>query len=330
MFGYEFVNKGFFYLFILFVPIIVWYVLKQKRINAGMQISTLKAVSNIPTTYKYYLRHVLFALRLLAISALILAMARPQSTDKWKNITTEGIDIVMALDVSSSMLAMDLKPNRLEAAKEVAQNFIKERINDRIGIVVFAGESFTQCPLTTDHKVLVNLFADIKTGLIEDGTAIGMGLATAVNRIKNSEAKSRIIILLTDGVNNQGDISPLTAAEIAKTYGIRVYTIGVGTKGEAPFVVNTPFGQTTQYQEVKIDEKTLKEIANQTDGAYFRATDNEELAEIYNEIDNLEKSKIDVQEFRKENEEFFFFALIGLGIFLLEIILKYTVLRAKP
>jgi len=330
MFGYEFVNKEFFYLFILFVPAIVWYVLKQKHINAGIQVSTLNGFNNTPTTYKYYLRHVIFVLRLLAVSALILALARPQSTDKWKNITTEGIDIIMALDVSSSMLAMDLNPNRLEAAKEVAQNFIKDRINDRIGIVVFAGESFTQCPLTTDHKVLVNLVADIKTGLTQDGTAIGMGLATAVNRLKDSQAKSRIIILLTDGVNNQGDISPLTASEIAKTFGIRVYTIGVGTKGEAPFVVSTPFGKTTQYQEVKIDEATLKEIAKQTDGAYFRATDNQELAEIYNEIDNLEKSKIDVHEFRKENEEFFLFALIGLGIFLLEIILKYTVLRARP
>ena len=330
MFGYEFINKGFFYLFILLVPVILWYILKQRQINTGIQISTLRGLNDIPTTYKYYLRHLVFALRLLAVSALIFALARPQSTDKWKNITTEGIDIIMALDVSSSMLAMDLKPNRLEAAKEVAQNFVRERINDRIGIVVFAGESFTQCPLTTDHKVLVNLFGDIKTGLIEDGTAIGMGLATAVNRIKDSKAKSRIIILLTDGVNNQGDISPLTASEIAKTYGIRVYTIGVGTKGEAPFVVGTPFGQTTQYQQVKIDEVTLKEIAKQTDGAYFRATDNEELAKIYNEIDNLEKSKIDVHEFRKETDEFLLFTLIGLGIFLLEIILRYTVLKAKP
>jgi Ca-activated chloride channel family protein len=330
MFGYEFVNKEFFYLFILFVPIIVWYILKQKRITAGMQISSLQGFSKISTTYKYYLRHVVFALRLLALSALIFALARPQSTDKWKNSKTEGIDIIMALDVSTSMLAMDLKPNRLEAAKKVAQDFIHQRVNDRIGIVVFAGESFTQCPLTTDHKVLINLFGDIKTGLIKDGTAIGMGLANSVNRIKDSETKSKIIILLTDGVNNQGDISPLTAAEIAKTYGIRVYTIGVGTIGEAPYPVQTPFGTSTQNMEVKIDEATLKEIASNTNGAYFRATDNKQLEKIYTEIDKLEKSKIDVQEFKKENEEFLIFGLIGLGLFLLEIILKYTVLKARP
>ena len=330
MFGFEFVNKEFFYLFILFVPIIVWYILKQKKINAGMQISSLKGFANIPVTYKYYLRHLVFTLRMLAVSALIFALARPQSTNSWQNITTEGIDIIMALDVSTSMLAMDLKPNRLEAAKNVAQDFVKQRINDRIGIVVFAGESFTQCPLTTDHKVLVNLFGDIKTGLIEDGTAIGMGLATSVNRIKDSEAKSKVIILLTDGVNNQGDISPITAAEIAKTFGIRVYTIGVGTMGEAPYPVQTPFGKSVQNMEVKIDETTLKQIAKDTDGAYFRATDNAQLAEIYTEIDKLEKSKIDVQEFRNENEEFLFFALIGLGLFLLEIVVRFTLLKPRP
>ena len=330
MFEYEFVNKEFFYLFILFVPIIVWYILKHRKISAGMQISSLRGFANIPVTYKYYLRHLVFVLRMLAISALIFALARPQSTNSWQNVTTEGIDIIMALDVSTSMLAMDLKPNRLEAAKAVAQDFVKQRINDRIGIVVFAGESFTQCPLTTDHKVLVNLFGDIKTGLIKDGTAIGMGLATSVNRIKDSEAKSKVIILLTDGVNNQGDISPITAAEIAKTFGIRVYTIGVGTMGEAPYPVNTPFGQQVQNMEVKIDETTLKQIAKDTDGAYFRATDNSQLAEIYLDIDKLEKSKIDVQEFRSENEEFLFFALIGLGILLLEILVRFTLLKPRP
>ena len=330
MFEYEFVNKEFFYLFILFVPIIVWYILKHRKISAGMQISSLRGFANIPVTYKYYLRHLVFVLRMLALSALIFALARPQSTNSWQNVTTEGIDIIMALDVSTSMLAMDLKPNRLEAAKAVAQDFVKQRINDRIGIVVFAGESFTQCPLTTDHKVLVNLFGDIKTGLIKDGTAIGMGLATSVNRIKDSEAKSKVIILLTDGVNNQGDISPITAAEIAKTFGIRVYTIGVGTVGEAPYPVNTPFGQQVQNIEVKIDETTLKQIAKDTDGAYFRATDNSQLADIYLEIDKLEKSKIDVQEFRNENEEFLFFALIGLGILLLEILVRFTLLKPRP
>ena len=326
----EFAYPYFFYLLILLVPIIAWYIFKQNKIQSTLKISSFDGFSEVPTSIKYYLRHLLFALKIATAVFLIIVLARPQSTDSWKNITTEGIDIVMALDISTSMLAQDLKPDRLEAAKDVAQDFIRERPNDRIGLVVFAGESFTQCPLTTDHNVLVNLFKDIKTGMIEDGTAMGLGLANAVNRLKESEAKSKVIILLTDGVNNSGSIPPLTAAEIAKTFDIRVYTIGVGTLGKAPYPVQTPFGVQMQDMDVKIDEETLQSIAENTDGKYFRATDNDDLKDIYAQIDKLEKSKIDVKEFRKKNEEYLPYALAALGLFLLEILLRYTYLRKNP
>jgi Ca-activated chloride channel family protein len=257
-------------------------------------------------------------------------LARPQRSDSLQNITTEGIDIMISLDISGSMQAMDFKPNRLEAAKDVAINFIKGRPNDRMGLVIFAAESFTQCPLTLDHNVLTNLFRDVRLGMLEDGTAIGMGLATAVNRIKDSEAKSKVIILLSDGENNRGAIAPLQAADIAKTFGVRVYTIGVGTVGTAPMPVQTVFGQQTQQVEVRIDEPMLKGIASTTGGQYFRATDKNKLASIYQEIDQLEKNKIKVQEYTKHKEEFLPFILIAAFFLLAEIFLKNLVLRILP
>jgi len=323
----EFLQPNFFYLLILLIPMIAWYIWKLKEQDALIQFSTIKAFSKEKTSYKVYLKHFLFLLRLGTIASLIIVLARPQSTDKWKNTTTEGIDIVLALDISTSMLAQDLKPDRLKAALNVADDFIGERINDRIGLVVFAGESFTQCPITTDHDVLINLLKEVKTGMIEDGTAIGMGLANAVNRLKESEAKSKIVILLTDGENNKGDISPVTAAEIAKNYDIRVYTIGVGTIGQAPYPVQTMFGMQTQMVDVNIDEETLKEISEITDGQYFRATNNQSLKDIYIEIEQLEKTKINVNEFSSKNEEFFWFAVFAGLLLLLEIIIRNTILK---
>jgi Ca-activated chloride channel family protein len=245
-------------------------------------------------------------------------------------VTTEGIDIIIALDISSSMLAEDLKPNRIEAAKKVAEQFIDGRPNDRIGLVVFSGESFTQCPMTTDHAVLKNLFQGLQSGMLADGTAIGEGLATAVNRIRNSKAKSKVIILLTDGVNNMGSIAPVTAGEIAKTFGIRVYTIGIGTQGVAPYPVKTPFGIQYQNMEVQIDEDILKQIAQETGGKYFRATSTSKLKEIYSDIDQLEKTKIDVTEFRHKSEEFYPLIILAALLLGLEMILRYTLLKSLP
>lgn len=277
------------------------------------------------------LRHSLFVFRLAAIVFLIIALARPQTKTSWQNMTTEGIDIMVVLDVSGSMLAEDFKPNRLEAAKKLAVEFISGRKNDRIGLVVFSGESFTQCPLTTDHAVLKNLFMEIKNGMIEDGTAIGMGLANAVNRLKDSEAVSKVVILMTDGMNTAGSVPPITAGEIAREFGIRVYTIGIGTKGEAPYPFKTPFGTTQyQYQKVDIDEETMTKIANMTGGNYYRATDNKKLKEIYQEIDLLEKSKVDVIEYRKKTESFLPLALMAGLFFLLEFLLRNTLFRSIP
>ncbi|HEY5499330.1 MAG TPA: VWA domain-containing protein, partial [Bacteroidales bacterium] len=254
----------------------------------------------------------------------------PQSTNSWSNVSTEGIDIVVALDISSSMLAEDLKPNRLEAAKRVASSFINSRPNDNIGLVVFSSESFTQCPLTTDHAVLLNLFGGIQSGMIDDGTAIGLGLANSVNRIKDSKTKSKVIILLTDGSNNSGDIDPITAAGLAKTFGIRVYTIGIGTKGKAPYPFQTAYGVQYQNIDVVIDELPLRQIASITGGQYYRATDNSRLKSIYNEIDKLEKTKMRVHEYSKKNEEYRIFGLAALILLLMEILLRNTVLRRLP
>ena len=257
-------------------------------------------------------------------------MARPQIFTKQKHTNIEGIDIIMALDVSGSMRAMDLEPNRLEAAKTVAKQFIDGRKNDRIGLVIFSGEAFTQCPLTTDHNVLKSLFEPIKSGMIEDGTAIGDGLATAINRIKDSEAISRVIILLTDGVQNSGSIDPISAANIAKEYGIRVYTIGAGSKGKAPMPVQTNFGEQIMDVEVNIDEEILQKIAVTTEGKYFRATSNKSLEKVYAEIDKLEKSKIDVNIFQNKSEEFLVFAIAAFALLLVEFLLRLTIFRIKP
>jgi len=321
----------YFLYFLLVIPLLIlWYWFKYKKNNADIQVSTTESFENTPKSIRQYLFHGLFVLRILAIALLIIALARPQTSTSRKDITIEGIDIVMALDVSGSMLAQDLRPDRLEAAKDVAIDFILGRPNDRVGLVIFSGETFTQCPLTTDHAVIKNLFKDVKSGMIEDGTAIGDGLATAVNRLKDSKAISKVIILLTDGVNNMGSLDPLSAAEIAKIYGIRIYTIGVGTIGMAPYPVQTPFGLKYQDMEVNIDEDLLRQVAVMTNGKYFRATSNRKLKEIYNEIDKLEKSKIDVTEFRKKKEEFLPFALWACIFLIFELIFRNTVFRTLP
>lgn len=325
-----FARPEYFYLLLLLLPLAGWYVWKQKKSSASLRISTITPFLQAPKTWKHYLRHLLFVLQLAVLSLLIAAMAKPQSSSSWRNQTIEGIDIVIALDISGSMLARDFQPNRLEAAKNVASEFIAGREFDRMGLVIFSAESFTQCPLTTDRAVLLNLFHNIESGMIEDGTAIGLGLANAVSRLKDSEAKSKVIILLTDGENNRGEIAPITAAEIAKTFGIRVYTIGIGTIGTAPFPVQTPFGIQMRDIEVKIDEKTLETIATLTDGKYFRATNNLKLAEIYKEIDRLEKSKIDSKELSSKTEEYKKYAIPALLLALFVLILQLTYLRKLP
>ena len=276
------------------------------------------------------MRHLVFVCLLIAISFFVVVLARPQSSRNWEKSETEGIDIVIALDISSSMLAQDFQPDRLEAAKNVAMEFISGREYDRMGLVVFAGEAFTQCPLTTDRAVLLNLFKDIESGMIEDGTAIGNGLATSVARLKDSEAISRVVILLTDGENNRGEVAPVTAAEIAKTFGIRVYTVGVGSIGTAPYPVKTQFGVQLQDMPVKIDEETLQKISSLTDGKYFRATSNTKLEEIYKEIDALEKSKIEVREFSRKSEEFMPFALLGALFLIASLFMRLTIFRSIP
>lgn len=325
-----FLHPGYFFLLLLIPAYIAWYVIRRRNLQATMQISSIAPLQNVAPSLRARFRHILVALRMLAFAMLITVLARPQSSNKFRSETTEGIDIVMALDISGSMLAEDFKPNRFEAAKDVASSFVAGRPNDNIGLVIFAAESFTQCPLTTDHAVLINLFRDIKMGFLEDGTAIGMGLATAVSRIKESKAASKVIILLTDGVNNRGEIAPITAAEIAQTFGIRVYTIGVGTIGTAPFPVETVFGRQYQEVEVKIDEELLRNIASMTGGEYFRATDNNKLKQIYEQIDKLEKSKIDVREYSKRSEEYLPFALLAALFMLAELLLRNTVFRNLP
>ena len=281
-------------------------------------------------SWKTGLRHLLFVLRLLAIIFIITALARPQTMFEEQNAEGEGLDIILCIDVSGSMTAQDLTPNRLEAAKKVAIDFVNKRITDRIGIVIFSGESFTQCPLTTDYRVVVSAIENIRNGLLEDGTAIGSGLGTSVDRLRTSKSKSKVVILLTDGENNGGLIDPETAKEIAKAFQIKVYTIGVGTDGYAPQPVNTPMGVVMQQGKVSIDEKLLKQIANETGGKYFRAKDNEGLTGIYDEINNLEKSKIEISTRTRFTEKFFPFVLASLALLFLEIFLKFTVFRKFP
>ena len=325
-----FANIEYLFLLLLLIPYIVWYILKHKKNNATLQMSDTNIYRDIKKSYKIYLLYVPFILRIIVLSLVILILARPQTTNNWQNSEVEGIDIMLAIDVSTSMLAEDLKPNRLEAAKDVAAEFISGRPNDNIGITLFAGESFTQCPLTVDHTVLLNLFQSINSGIVEDGTAVGMGIANAVSRLKDSKAKSKVIILLTDGTNNKGDISPLTAADIAKSFGIRVYTIGVGTNGMAPYPLRV--AGTIQYinTPVEIDEKTLTQIAITTNGNYFRATNNSKLKEVYKEIDKLERTKLNVKQYSKRHEEYQWFALIALLFLLLEFYLRNSILKKIP
>ena len=322
-----FSDPGYLYLLIIIPAIIAFYILKQRKAFASFRMPGLNPLSKSGKTIRNHLQNILFGARMAAVTILIIVLARPQSTDKFQDVSTEGIDIMLALDISGSMLARDFKPDRLEASKDVATEFISGRPYDRIGLVVFSGESFTQCPLTTDHAVLINLLREIQSGMIEDGTAIGMGLANAVNRIKDSEAKSKVIILLTDGINNRGEIAPATAAGIAKTFGIRVYTIGVGTMGTAPYPVQTPYGTQYQNMPVEIDEAILKEIAQTTGGKYFRATDNDKLVQVYSEIDKLEKSKIDVRQFTRKEEKYLIPAIIAFFILVIELLVRYTFLR---
>jgi Ca-activated chloride channel homolog len=322
-----FAEPLFLYLLVVIPAMIVFYVLKQHKSTASLRMPGLQPFGETGKTFRHYLRHILFAFRTLAIAMLIVVLARPQTVDKFQDMSTEGIDIVLTLDISGSMLARDFRPDRLEASKNVATEFISGRPYDRIGLVIFSGESFTQCPLTTDHAVLINLLREVQMGMIEDGTAIGMGLATAVNRIKDSKSKSKVIILLTDGVNNRGEIAPETAAGIAKTFGIRVYTIGVGTQGVAPYPVQTPYGMQYQDMQVEIDEDILRQIAQETGGKYFRATDNDKLTEVYKEIDKLEKSKIDVRQFSRRDEKYHFSAMFAMCLLILEILVRNTIFK---
>lgn len=330
-----FANIEYLFLLPLIIPYIIWYVLRHKKSEPAMRVSDTHMYLYAPKSYKHYLLHVPFVLRVLTLVMIILVLARPQTSGSWKNTEVEGIDIMLAVDVSSSMLAEDLKPNRLEAAKQVASEFISGRPNDNIGLTIFAAEAYTQCPMTTDHAVLMNLFNSIRSditlkGMLEDGTAVGMGIANAVSRLKDSKAKSKVIILLTDGTNNKGDISPLMAADIAKTFGIRVYTIGVGTNGMAPYPVPVAGGVEYLNVPVEIDGKTLAEIAEKTDGAFYRATDNKKLQQVYQDIDKLEKTKLNVKHYSKKYEAYSVFAFVAAICLLLEMLLRTTVLKKIP
>lgn len=319
------------YLEFILIPLIAFYVFREKKGGSpSLTVSNIDQWNLKGSSVKSHLRHVPFILRMLAVALLILAIARPRSSQDFEKVDTEGIDIVLDMDVSTSMLARDFTPDRIGAAKDIAIEFLASRPSDRIGIVVFAGESYTQCPVTTDRVTLINMMKEVQTGLIDDGTAIGNGLATAVARLKDSDAKSRVVILLTDGVNNRGEIAPLMAAEIAKTYGIRVYTIGVGAQGTAPYPVMTPWGVQVQQVEVEIDEALLQEIASTTGGKYFRATDNTKLLEIYNEINKMEKSKTTVDSFPIYSERFMTFAIWALVAMLLEVLFKFVIIRRMP
>lgn len=319
---------------LLFVPLaayIAWYIIKGRKLEPSMKTSTIAPFLKNVKSYKNHIIELPFVLRILTIAMVIIVLARPQSTNRWQNTEVEGIDIMLAMDVSTSMLAMDLTPNRLEAAKQVAAEFVNSRPNDNMGLTIFAGESFTQCPLTIDHGVMLNMLNSVKCdiaaqGIIEDGTAIGMGIVNAVSRLKESKAKSKVIILLTDGSNNRGEISPEAAAEIAKKFGIRIYTIGVGTNGTAPY----PYGGQIVNVPVEIDETTLNKIATITDGNYYRATSNSKLKEVYEKIDKLERTKLNVKEFSTREEEYQIFALIAFVSLLLELLLRNTILKKIP
>lgn len=316
---------------LLLLPVLIWYFLYQDKQRASVfKISTTAGIKHIKPSWKVKWRPLLLVLRCLAFTALVLAMARPQKTNVTENVDSEGIDIVLSMDISGSMLAEDFKPNRIEAAISTAIKFVDARPADRIGLVIFAGESFTQCPITIDHNVVKEQLSQIKSGLLEDGTAIGMGLATAVDRLRDARGKSRVVILMTDGVNNTGMVDPQTALEIAKAYKVRVYTIGVGSEGQALYPVQTPYGLQKQMMPVQIDEKLLQKISRETGGKYYRATGNTKLQDVYKEIDQLEKTKIEVNAYKHYAELFFPFACAGILALLAEIILSYTLFRKLP
>lgn len=328
---YVFHNEEFLYLLGLIPVLVFWYIFRLYGRNAAVKLPVTSFLKKEAKPLRFYLQHVLFGLRMVAMALFIIALARPQSTSKWSETLTEGIDITLCMDVSGSMQAMDFSPNRLSAAKEVATEFVSSRPADRFALVVFSGESFTLCPITSDRAVILNQIRDISFGMIEDGTAIGMGLSTSVSRLKDSMAKSKVIILLTDGVNNTGAVGPLTAAEMAAEFGIRVYTIGVGTRGTAPMPARGVFGQQSTVQvPVEIDEEVLEDIAHTTGGQYFRATDKESLRNIYAEIDQMEKTILDTQNYTRKHEEYFRFLLAGLLILLAELVSRYTVMRNIP
>ncbi len=317
--------------FLALVPLMIfWYWKKNRKISPSISYSALNIFDGIKPTLREKLVHVPVILRAAALTLFIVALARPQSFSTGENVYTEGIDVAILLDISGSMLAEDFEPNRLDAAKDVIDEFIGGRTSDKIGLVVFASQSFTQCPLTIDYYVLRNLLSEIKSGMIEDGTAIGLAIANGVNRLKDSEAKSRIIILLTDGVNNSGEIDPITAAQIAEKFGIRIYTVGVGTKGQAPYPFQTPFGIRYQMVPVEIDEAVLQQVADITGGNYFRATNNEKLIEIYKKIDEMEKTRVEITSYRNASESFYSWAGFGLMFLILELGLVRSYLRRLP
>lgn len=329
----EFAHPGILWCLTLLIPIIIWYILKQRNMRASLQVSTTAPFARLGKPFKHYIRHALFAMRIGALACIIVALARPISREGWSSTKTEGTDIVIAMDISTSMLARDFKPDRLGAAKEVASNFINGREHDNMGVVIFAGESLTGLPMTIDRGALSNYIESITFNMVEDGTAIGDGLATSINRIKDGKAKSKSIILLTDGSNNTGYVDPLTAAEIAKVNDIKVYTIGIGTTGLADVPVMDYFGRVTyQKQEVDIDEATLKQIADITGGKYFRATGNKVLEDVFNEIDSLEKSELDVRNFSRTEDRPLTFLLLALALSLvgLEILTRHTVMQSIP
>lgn len=326
-----FAHPSYLWFLLLLIPLIVWYVYNCRHKYPSLGLSTTASFAKMPRTYKEYLLHGLFGLKVIILGALIVILARPQIRDRWSKTSTEGTDIVLAVDLSTSMLARDFTPNRFEAAKKVAANFAAGRESDNMGLVIFAGESFTALPMTTDRSLIANYISELSIGMLDDGTAIGDGLATSINRIKDGKAKSKSIILLTDGSNNTGNVAPVTASEIAKKYGIKVYTIGVGRNGMAPYPTQDPSGRISYTNlPVVIDEATLKSIADNTGGKYFRATDNNVLSEIFEEIDRLEKSQIDVQNFSHTEDYYLPWALLACLLLIAEILIRHAWLKPLP
>ncbi len=328
----QFASPNILFVLLLIIPMVGYYIYRTWRGGATLTISTIDGVRKSPRTIRYYLRHLPIVLRTFAFAAMVVALARPQTVETSRNATSEGIDIVLALDISGSMLARDFEPDRITAAKRVATSFINDRYGDRIALVAFAGETFTLSPLTTDQGALQTLIAPLRSGVVEDGTAIGNGLATALNRLRESEAKSKVIILLTDGVNNRGEMSPQTAATIAKDMGVKVYTIGVGTEGTAPYPRVDPFGNIIDYVQAKveIDEAVLRQIAESTGGEYFRATNNDKLVAIYEQINTMEKSEVEIAERTLYHEKFLVWVVAALSLLVAEFLVKYLILKRLP